>query len=176
MRPAVRAVLGGPSDAIEFPGLSTFTLQGQMASNEPVRGRASPSTARLQALAATPARPTSPPIPHAVHPADRVGPQPEARQKPIDLPLPPPPYRPHRPAYHRKRSPSPVDPSRPLGSEQSRGRSRTPRVLWRSEVPESGEVPARLGHVRKREALEESKVEQDRLREVWSRELDGVGL
>lgn len=129
-------------------------------------------TARLQHLAATSPSPRTgihtPPIRQNVL-------QPLARRKvPSDradrYPPPPPP----RPA-HRRRSPSPIDRNRPLGTDSRRGRSRAPKVLWRSEVPEDGDVQDRLKEVRTMDWVR-GRGRDQRSREGWSRGLDEVVL
>ena len=54
----------------------------------------------------------------------------------------PSPFRSSRPTCNRKRTSSPSNPRRPLGSEDTRGRSRAAKILWRSNTARTEECGA----------------------------------
>ncbi|KAK4698723.1 hypothetical protein P7C70_g7546, partial [Phenoliferia sp. Uapishka_3] len=100
-------------------------------------------TARLESLAAFPAQPelsSSPShslavpssfqLPHTPKSETSNSASPTSNSSPLS-------YRTNRPS-RRRRSPSPHDRSRPLGTENSRGRTREPKVLWESDLQRGG--------------------------------------
>ena len=125
----------GPSDGDTVPLVDLITGLHLRTSN---LTRCTPRDPMPAPLLATP-------LP-LVRPADL--PSPALRKSLFELDVEtsesPPPFRSSRPTYNRKRTSSPSDPRRPLGSEETRGRSRAAKVLWRMNRAQDGELSRML--------------------------------
>ena len=162
----------GQAETFKFPRPSVHPADDP----SPTSSLVSDLTTRLQSLADIPPSPPSfLPASSPIHipgllSHHLVG-EPSSAESPVRSPSPPMPTR----VSHR-RSSSPVDRSRPLGTDGRRGRTREPKVLWRSDVPDDDRVMQdRMAEVRTMEWVK-GRGEDKKSREGWSRGLSAAGL